>query len=802
MERSARRIPFAGPLRRALVVVALSVGSIAGTAWAQAPVAGSVVTTEHVRAELVAHAPEGVSAGKPLRLGLKLAHAPKWHTYWKNAGDSGLPTQLAWTLPPGFAAGETRWPVPEAIAVGPLVNYGYEGEVLLSVDVAVPAAFQGSALAVGLKADWLVCREICIPEEGTFRITLPAQMATASDAAAFAAADARAPQPAPGATATATVEGDGAALVVVAEGLPAAAQGRTLAFFAETPNTIEHAARVTQSWQGDRWSVRVPLSPQRSENPATMPALLVDAASGTGWPVAVSVQGWPPVAGATGSTASAAERPTAPTADAQSNGPATARTPAASTGPGEPAGASPALVATLGLALLGGLLLNLMPCVFPVLSIKLLSYAGMPQSRRLRVGGGVAYAAGVVLAFLALGGTLLALRAGGEQLGWGFQLQSPLVVTGLAVLFTLLGLNLVGVFEFGNLLPSRVACTTLRHPLADDLLTGVLAVAIASPCTAPFMGAATGATLAMPAGEALAVFGAVGVGMALPFLLASVVPQVATLLPKPGPWLGRFRTVMAFPMFATVVWLVWVLGRQAGIDGAAVVLALLVAVAFAAWALGGRGFGRRSRLGFGAVGAALVAGVAATGWPLLVHPDPGSTSVASATARWRPWSPEAVRSARGDGRDVFVDFTAAWCITCQVNKRTTLADAAVLDDFRTRDIALLRADWTLRDARITAELARLGRSGVPVYVLYPADGGEPRVLPELLTTGIVRGALAGLPPRRRSPAEASDADAPPAPAARPSALPASLQTSTPRAPQSLPLADRPTLTSTLSRSTP
>ena len=789
MERSASTARIRARLSPALAALALLAAGAAGTAFAQgrpapgsAPPVTAVVQTEHVRAELVAHAPDGVVAGRTVRVGLKLAHAPQWHTYWKNAGDSGLPTQLAWTLPSGFAASEIRWPVPEAIAVGPLVNYGYEGDILLAADVSVPAGFTGPTLDVRLKADWLVCREVCIPEDGTFAIAVPARGASSGAADAFAAADARLPKPAPGAKASATVEGDGSALVVVAEGLPAAAQGRTLAFFAETPNTIEHAARVTQSWNGDRWTVRVPLSPQRSESPTTMPALVVDAATGTGWPVAVDVRGWP--AGAVGASPGvAAQAAVEPSRSAASEA---------------PVAASPALIATLGVALLGGLLLNLMPCVFPVLSIKLLSYAGMPQSRRLRVGGGVAYAAGVVLSFLALGGALLVLRAGGEQLGWGFQLQSPLVVAGLAVLFTLLGLNLVGVFEFGNVLPSRVACSQLRHPLADDLFTGVLAVAVASPCTAPFMGAATGATLALPPAQAMAVFGAVGLGMALPFLVASVVPQFARLLPKPGPWLGRFRALMAFPMFATVVWLVWVLGRQAGVDGVAVVLALLVAVAFAAWALGGRGFGRRSRLGFGAVGAALVAGVVSMGWPMLVYPDPGSTSAAGSpqaattTARWRVWSPELLQAARGEGRTVFVDFTAAWCITCQVNKRTTLADDAVLDAFRDRGVALLRADWTLRDGRITAELAKLGRSGVPVYALYPADGGAPRILPELLSAGAVLDALSelGPPAPRAAPVE------PIAPAARPSALPTSLQTSLPTSVPGSPA------TSILSRITP
>jgi thiol:disulfide interchange protein DsbD len=411
--------------------------------------------------------------------------------------------------------------------------------------------------------------------------------------------------------------------------------------------------------------------------------------------------------------------------------------------------AAPASPLPLGLALLlallGGALLNLMPCVFPVLSLKVLGFASHASDRRQLLAGGLAYTAGVVLSFVALAALLLALRAGGEQLGWGFQLQSPAVVAVLAALFTLIGLNLAGVFELGSVLPGSLASARARHPLIDSALTGVLAVAVASPCTAPFMGASLGLAVTLPAAQALSVFAALGLGMALPYLAASAWPALARALPRPGVWMAHFKTVMAFPMFATVVWLVWVLGQQAGIDGAAALLGLLVALSFAAWALGSPALSPKARSGFGV--AALLLLAAALFWcaPALKQEAVASPQAAAAGEGWQPWSAERVAQAQAEGRPVFVDFTAAWCVTCQFNKRTTLASAAVVDDFKARKVLLLRADWTRRDPAITAELARFGRNGVPVYLVYAPGAAGPRVLSEILSVDEVRAALAGTP---------------------------------------------------------
>ena len=710
---------------------------------------GAVVTTPHVRAELVAHAPDGVTPGAPVWVGLQITHQPEWHTYWKNAGDSGLPTELTWTLPAGVSTGEIAWPVPKKIAVGSLANYGYENTVLLPVPLEVstlykpPMALAGGtpAMDVRLKASWLVCRKECIPEEGEFTLSLPLQGSTALHKAEFDAAQAAQPQPLakPGA-----IEVNGNNLQVKLEGLPAAVQGKTLAFFPETPEVIRTAAVSgkdwTQSWQGGTWTATLPLADQRSASPTVMPVVvaLAEADRQPGQPVAWRVEA--PVAGnwpAAATTARAEVSPALQAALAANAANAVSAAASSTELPAQPAGTF--AMALLG-ALLGGLLLNLMPCVFPILAIKVLGFARQAGNASAHRKAGLAYTSGVMLSFLALGGAMLALRAAGAQLGWGFQLQSPGVVAALAGLFTLIGLNLVGVFEFGRAAPSSVCSAQAKHPLANDFLSGVLAVVIASPCTAPFMGVSLGFAIGLPAAQALMLFAALGLGLSLPYLVAGFVPAIAHLLPKPGPWMGTLRRLLAFPMFATVAWLVWILGQQSGIDGAGTLLALLVCMAAIVWAFTLRG---RTRFVIATVLIAFTALLTgAIGRNVLQVVEPAKLAGA-ANQRWQPWSAERVSEISGTGQPVFIDFTAAWCVTCQYNKKSTLADAEVLADFDAKKVAMLRADWTRRDPAITAALTALGRSGVPVYVLQ-APGKAPVVLTEILGKDEVRAALAAL----------------------------------------------------------
>jgi len=693
-----------------------------------------VVTTPHVRAELVAHAPDGVAPGADVWVGLQITHQPEWHTYWKNAGDSGLPTELTWKLPPGMVAGDIAWPVPKKIPIGSLANYGYEHTVLLPVQLNISRDFKPAAALAGaggidirLKASWLVCRKECIPEEGDFALTLPAQGSTALHKADFDAAFAAQPVPLaqPGTIAVADK-----VLNVRIDGLPPAARGKTLDFFPETAEVI-HTGAVSgkdwaQAWDGESWTATIPLAEQRSASPSQMPVVvaLAEADRRDGAPIAWRAEA--PVAGSWPATAAPAQVSPALQAALEANTAAPLPAPAAG------------LLMALLMALLGGLLLNLMPCVFPVLAIKILGFASQAGDRRGQRSAGLAYTAGVMATFLALGGTMLALRAAGEQMGWGFQLQSPAVIAALAALFTVMGLNLAGMFEFGLLAPRSLCAAQAKHPMANDFLSGVLAVVIASPCTAPFMGASMGFAIGMPAPQALMLFAALGLGLALPYLVAGFVPAVSRLLPRPGPWMQTLRRVLAFPMFATVAWLVWVLGQQSGIDGAGALLGLLVALAAVVWSFTLRG---RTRWVLASVLVACTAALLLSiGGNIVRTVEPAA--VASG-ARWQPWSASRVTELNAAGRPVFVDFTAAWCVTCQYNKKATLADADLLAEFDARQVVLLRADWTRQDPAITAALTALGRSGVPVYVLQ-APGKAPVVLTEILRKDEVRAALARL----------------------------------------------------------
>jgi thiol:disulfide interchange protein/DsbC/DsbD-like thiol-disulfide interchange protein len=707
-----------------------------------APALPSKVESDLVKAELLAHAPQGATPGQPVWLGLQLAHAPEWHTYWKNPGDSGLPTELQWTLPPGVSAGEVAWPTPRKFPLGNLANYGFNGTVLLPVPLTISPEFRGSHIDVELYAAWLVCRKECIPEEGRFALRIPVDGSTALNGQAFEAAFAAAPAPQPAADSALRPE-DGFVNVALA-GLPAKLRGQPLEFYPESGGIIEPGAPWTQQWDGERWTARVPLSPHRGESPSAMALVVAQAnppGEGPGLPgvrLEVPVQGaWPSPAPLPAAVPEALDAALAANAARAAASPVSAGT----------GGAPLSLWAALIGALLGGALLNLMPCVFPVLAIKVLAFSRQgegPAAQHAHRVHGLAYTAGVVLSFLALGGLLLALRSAGEQLGWGFQLQSPGVVAALAVLFTLIGLNLAGLFEVGNLLPSRLATLQARNPTTDAFLTGVLASAIASPCTAPFMGASLGLAIGLPPLQALAVFGMLGLGMALPYLAASWLPALARALPRPGAWMQTFRQLMAFPMFATVVWLLWVLGQQSGIDGAAALLMLLVVLALLVWALGLRGRSRSVLAGVSLVGLAWLAwavGPNVTRLQDTTANAPVATAVAGVS--WEPWSVQRQAALLTEGRPVFVDFTAAWCVTCQYNKRTTLSDEGLLAEMAGKNIALLRADWTRRDPAVTEALARLGRNGIPVYAIYK-NGQLPQVLSEVISVEEVRAALASL----------------------------------------------------------
>jgi thiol:disulfide interchange protein/DsbC/DsbD-like thiol-disulfide interchange protein len=700
-----------------------------GSSWAQG-VPTAVVSTPQLRAELVAHAPQGVQAGQPVWVGLQLTHQPEWHTYWRNPGDSGLPTQIELNLPAGITAGEVQWPLPQKLKAGNLTNYGFEKTVLLAVPLTVTHAFKPNAsqtLDLQVHANWLVCRLECIPQEGDFALRIPVNSSYAPQAAAFDALQAQQPQSLPNAKVSTSF--DAQRLVLQVSGLPASLQGQILSVFPNTPELVESATEqhthASQSWQGDVWTVQLPLSNLRLNDPKHVGFLLTTGAGAArqGFEISAPVtQAWPAVSELPVLTTPAV----APVVNDE--------------------GTVGFVLALLG-AFVGGLILNLMPCVLPVLAIKLLGFAQHSRAHRAHRVAGMAYTAGVVLSFLALGAGVLALRAAGEQLGWGFQLQSPAVVSVLAAFFTLIALNLFGLFEFGHILPSRVTSFQYKHPVMDAALSGVLAVAVASPCTAPFMGASLGLAMTLPAWQALSIFVVMGLGLAAPYLLASFVPAVARILPHPGPWMVTLRQLLAFPMLATVVWLLWVLGQQTSLDAAMFALGGLLLLATFIWSLKQHTPAARGL-------AWLIAAVLA--WGALNFAEelkaPANTPTANSTSAttssssnmWQPWSEAAVAQSLAQGRPVFVDFTAAWCVTCQINKKSTLSNSDVLADLATRQVMLMRADWTRRDPAITAALTALGRSGVPVYVLY-APGKAPLVLSELLSVSKIKEALATLP---------------------------------------------------------
>ncbi|MFZ2391917.1 protein-disulfide reductase DsbD domain-containing protein, partial [Rhodoferax sp.] len=496
------------PLRRPLATLLFIASCVLAPGALAQNSPQSTVTTEQVQAELMAHAPDGVDPGKTVWVGLQLRHQPDWHTYWKNSGDSGLATSLSWTLPAGVLAGDIAWPLPVKIPIGNLANYGYDNTVLLPVPLTITPDFKPSVLKpeleVKLQASWLVCKLECVPQDGEFVLRIPVRGSTAMQGAAFDAAFRAQPQ---ALSQAGSIAIEGRTLKVSVIGLPASLQGQTLDFFPETPEIIETAAQWTQHWQGAVWTAAVPIAKHRSGDPAVMPLVLAAKLGDErlGFITQAKVTGpWPVMA------------PISPAG-------ATTQSPQPITGSGPANLPSSLWLALLG-ALLGGLILNLMPCVFPVLAIKVVGFArhgGHPRRQRV---GGLAYSAGVVLSFVALGALMLVLRGAGAQLGWGFQLQSPAMVAALAVLFTVIGLNLAGVFEFGQFVPSRVALLEAKNPSINAFLSGILAVVIASPCTAPFMGASLGLALALPALQALAIFATLGLGMALPYLAASWSP--------------------------------------------------------------------------------------------------------------------------------------------------------------------------------------------------------------------------------------------------------------------------------------
>jgi thiol:disulfide interchange protein/DsbC/DsbD-like thiol-disulfide interchange protein len=715
----------------ALPLLAVTAAAYATHAGEAAPLAktghvaaAAVVKTEHVEAQLVSDK-RAAQPGRPLLVGLKLRMEPEWHTYWKNPGDSGLPTRIEWVLPEGWKAGDIQWPYPKPLPVGPLMNYGYEDEVVLLSQLTPPANAQPGPVVIGAKAEWLVCKDVCIPEKGELEIEMPVADGEAESDPRFLAHIERSKETLP-----VKVEGwkfesslSGRTLMVRLTPPAGASAPKKVTFFPERELLIEPAAPQRLVREGDAVRIEMKLADPPLEGVTNVAG------------VAVAPSGWP----GTARQAIEVDAPVSATPLA-----AAAPMGSARSASGNELGGS--VLAALAFAFVGGILLNLMPCVFPVLGIKVMGFVehAHGESRAMRLQGAI-FTAGVILSFLVLAGLMLGLRAGGMQLGWGFQLQSPVVVTLLSGLFFLLALNLSGVFEWGLFAQTLTSSLSARGRYADAFVSGVLATVVATPCTAPFMGAAVGYTLTQDTSVSLMVFGALGVGMALPVLILSLNPTLLRKLPRPGAWMETFKQVLAFPLYATVAWLVWVLGAQAGNDAVLALLAGLVLLAMGAWMYGR--WRHSTALWRPAVAILFAIAGLAVAWPAPQATGTPGQALATRAGElpWQEWSPERVTELTSQGRAVFVDFTAAWCVTCQVNKRIALNNDEVVKAFAARGVVPLRADWTRNDPRITDTLAALGRNAIPVYALYLPGEPGPLLLPEVLTPSLVLAELSRLP---------------------------------------------------------
>ncbi len=681
----------------------------------------------HSDARLVAEV-AAVRPGEAFTVALHLTMDAGWHSYWRNPGDAGGETVIEWDLPEGFAAGEIQWPYPRRIEAPPLASYGYDDEVLLLVDVTPPATLRpGSPVMLRARADWVVCEEICLPATADLALELPVTQGPARYDPRWgervAATRTRLPAVADGWEVEAWHVPDGFVLAVTPpETWDGAFAGSY--FFSGASAVIAHAAPQPVTRDGGSYQLYLAASEYLSGPPARLEGILL-APEGVAWDTAGGAR-------AMAVDVPVTERPMT-------------------------AGAPLTLLTALLFAFVGGLILNLMPCVFPVLSLKVLGFVsqGGEEPHKVRAHG-IAFAAGVIASFWFLATLLLVLRAGGTALGWGFQLQSPVFVALMAALFFVLGLSLMGAFEVGASLTRLGGVLGASGGYADSFASGVLATVVATPCIAPLMGAALGFALTQPPVPTMLVFGMLGMGMATPYLVLSLAPALLSRLPRPGPWMVTLRQLLAFPLFTTTVWLVWVFGQQTGLNGAAVLLGGLTLLGFATWAWWRwRTAPRRSRAYAASRSAAALAVIMAVA--LTVRGTRGE-AVAATEDLWRPYSTTRVAELRAAERPVFIDFTAAWCLTCKVNERVVLSTAEVEEAFRERDVALFKADWTRRDAEITRALESFGRSGVPLYVLYPGgEQGGAVVLPVILTKQILLDALQAVPPSRSGSAGAGRA---------------------------------------------
>jgi thiol:disulfide interchange protein DsbD len=675
--------------------------------------ASSSADAPHLHVQLVFRKAE-LYPGSGDHGGLYFKLEPGWHVYWKNPGDSGEPPHIHWTLPEGVTAGPLQFTAPKRLPLGPLMDFGYEDEVLFPFRLELAKSVKPGTAVLHAAVDWLVCREVCIPGKAELEVTQKIL-----------------------AIAPAVQPDDGTGVEIwkrLAVLLPDELPSNDRAVFQPTKDGFRLAV---ETGQRETQAAFFPEDQEILDNPA--PQVLTPTVKGFELDLKKD--------------ANLAANPAQLKGVLELSG---GRAYEIAAVPGTVAASAPALswaaiLRASGLAFLGGLLLNLMPCVFPVLFLKGLALvnSGNEERHKLRAHGAV-YTAGILVSFWALVALLLGLRAAGATLGWGFQFQSPVFLALMAGLLFFLGLSLAGQFEIGLTLTSAGGSLAAKQGYTGSFFTGVLAVVVATPCTAPFMGAAVGYALAQSAAVTFAVFTALALGLAAPYVALTLQPAWTRLLPRPGAWMEVLRQAVSVPIFATVIWLAWVLAQAYGAGILAALLASFLLLAIAGWFLG-RWPAKRwattvaALILLGAVSLA-VFGQKMVGESGVAAESAGTAKQAAhAGGSWEPWSAEAVSRYQAQGRPVFVDFTASWCLSCQVNERVALSQPTVQQAFQSTNVALLKADWTQHDDAITQALTALGRSGVPAYALYVPGQTEPQMLPEVLTPGIVTDALGKLP---------------------------------------------------------
>ena len=711
-----RLMTFPALVRRALPAFALSLAALMpAPASAQIVEVGDggpgPVKAPHLTVELVSLAPQ-VAVGGQLQIGLSFTIEEKWHVYWVNAGDSGEPPAIKWTLPKGVTAGPLQYPAPQRLPLGPLMDFGYEDQVAFPVTLTVAPKTKPGKIHLDARVSWLVCASQCLPGKAHLGIDLNVVNPPLADpplVGVLGAAIKGLPQPLPPNMRVDAV-GDAKHILLTlhtgkheadAEFYPFQQKDGCGKPVCDAESVIANAADQIVEPTDDGVRIGLTRAPDLPVLPKTIDGLIKLSDTEAYTFSAPVTPGTVPVKAASKAVAN-----------------------------DQVSGIT--LPSAIGLAFLGGMLLNLMPCVFPVLFLKGLALVNASgEERKRQRAHGLVYTLGILVSFWTVVGVLLALRAGGSSFGWGFQLQSPTFVAVLASLLFFFALSLAGMFDLGLSLTSAGNSLAQKQGYAGSFFTGVLATVVATPCTAPLMGAAVGFALAQSAVVAFAVFTALAFGLALPYLALSWHPQWTSVLPRPGAWMEILKQATAVPLLATVIWLAWVYGSlyaPNGVDREAWLLACFLTLAAAGWVLGR----------WPAKWASSIAAVALIAFALYM--PLGRVKVV--VERWQPYTAQSFEAARATGRPVFVDFTAAWCLSCKVNEAAVLNSADIVSKFASSDVILLRADWTQHDDFISNELAKLGRSGVPTYVVYPpGKNSNPDVLPELLTKQIVQRAL-------------------------------------------------------------